>query len=93
MRIAWVLAVLGLVMAGRGTAEQPQVDNQFLMTYVNGMYWVDAEPKLRALGWKGVLVHGELPGTEAERNRIMYQDPRAGTTTNKDAEITLWFGR
>ena len=39
------------------TVIQMQVSrgNQFIMPDLRGMFWADAEPRLRALGWTGVL--------------------------------------
>lgn len=53
--------------------------NQFVMPDVKGMFWTDAEPLLRALGWTGVLVKG--PDVDAggdSRNRVISQSPSAG---------------
>ena len=68
--------------------------NQFVMPDLYGMFWVDAEPQLRALGWTGVLVKGaDVPAGDAQRNRVIDQDPRAGTGVNRDGNITLKFGQ
>jgi eukaryotic-like serine/threonine-protein kinase len=67
--------------------------NQFVMPDVSGMYWTDAEPQLRALGWIGVLVKGaDVPGPDTQRNRVVYQSPGPGAGINRDANITLKFG-
>ncbi|HLR98382.1 MAG TPA: Stk1 family PASTA domain-containing Ser/Thr kinase [Mycolicibacillus parakoreensis] len=68
--------------------------NQFVMPDVKGMFWTDAEPLLRALGWTGVLVKG--PDVDAggdSRNRVISQSPTAGQGVNTDGNITLTFGR
>ncbi|BBY55878.1 Stk1 family PASTA domain-containing Ser/Thr kinase [Mycobacterium koreense] len=68
--------------------------NQFVMPDVKGMFWTDAEPLLRALGWTGVLVKG--PDVDAggdSRNRVISQSPSAGQGVNTDGNITLTFGR
>ncbi len=68
--------------------------NQFVMPDVKGMFWTDAEPLLRALGWTGVLVKG--PDVDAggdSRNRVISQSPAAGQGVNTDGNITLTFGR
>jgi beta-lactam-binding protein with PASTA domain len=68
--------------------------NQFTMPDLSGMFWTDAEPQLRALGWTGVLVKGaDVPAGDASRNRILYQSPSPGTGVNNDANITLKFGQ
>jgi eukaryotic-like serine/threonine-protein kinase len=68
--------------------------NQFTMPDLTGMFWTDAEPQLRALGWTGVLVKGaDVPAGDTSRNRILYQSPSPGTGVNDDANITLKFGQ
>jgi len=67
--------------------------NQFLMPDLTGMFWSDAEPRLRALGWTGGLDRG--PDVDAggnQHNRVVYQSPPAGTGVNRDGIITLKFG-
>src|SRR5699024_10561803 len=32
--------------------------NQFVMPDLSGLFWTDAEPQLRALGWTGMLIKG-----------------------------------
>jgi beta-lactam-binding protein with PASTA domain len=67
--------------------------NQFMMPDLTGLFWADAEPQLRALGWTGVLVKGaDVPGSDAQRNRIVYQSPPSGTGINRDGNVTLKFG-
>jgi beta-lactam-binding protein with PASTA domain/predicted Ser/Thr protein kinase len=79
----------------KDTVVQLQVSkgNQFVMPDLTGMYWADAEPQLRALGWTGILVKGaDVPGGDQARNRVVYQSPSAVTDVNRDANITLKFG-
>ncbi|HXO51950.1 MAG TPA: Stk1 family PASTA domain-containing Ser/Thr kinase [Mycobacterium sp.] len=79
----------------KDTVVQLQVSkgNQFVIPDLTGMFWADAEPQLRALGWTGILVKGaDVPGNDQARNRIVYQSPSALTGVNKDANITLKFG-
>ena len=77
-----------LVGAGCSTAAK-----QFEMPNLIGSYWVDAEPRLRSVGWTGMLNYaGDVPSGAAIHNRIVSQDPAAGTTTNTDVGITLKFG-
>jgi len=67
--------------------------NQFVMPDLTGMFWTDAEPQLRALGWTGILVKGaDVPGNEQLRNRVVYQSPLAGNGVNRDGNVTLKFG-
>ncbi|CPR12762.1 serine/threonine protein kinase [Mycobacterium bohemicum DSM 44277] len=68
--------------------------NQFLMPDVTGMFWTDAEPRLRALGWTGVLDKGpDVDAGGSQHNRIVFQNPPAGTGCNRDGIITLKFGQ
>lgn len=68
--------------------------NQFLMPDLSGMFWTDAEPRLRALGWTGVLDKGQdVDAGGSQRNKVVYQNPPAGTGVNRDGVITLKFGQ
>jgi eukaryotic-like serine/threonine-protein kinase len=68
--------------------------NQIVMPDVTGMFWTDAEPRLRALGWAGVLDKGpDVDAGGSQHNKIVYQNPPAGTGVNKDGIITLKFGQ
>ncbi|WP_046315011.1 Stk1 family PASTA domain-containing Ser/Thr kinase [Mycobacterium sp. UM_Kg1] len=68
--------------------------NQFVMPDVTGMFWTDAEPQLRALGWTGILVKGaDVDAGSAGHNRVLYQSPAAGQGVNTDGNITLRFGQ
>ncbi len=68
--------------------------NQFVMPDVTGMFWTDAEPRLRALGWTGVLDKGpDVDAGGSQRNKVVYQNPPAGGGCNKDGIITLKFGQ
>ena len=67
--------------------------NQFVMPDLTGMFWTDAEPQLRALGWTGILVKGaDVAGNDQQRNRVVYQSPGPGSGLNRDGNITLKFG-
>ena len=66
--------------------------NQFIMPDVRGMFWVDAEPRLRALGWTGVLDRGgDVQNSGQRTNAVVTQSPSAGTEVNYDSRITLSF--
>ncbi|HEX9834450.1 MAG TPA: PASTA domain-containing protein, partial [Mycobacterium sp.] len=66
--------------------------NQFLMPDVRGMFWTDAEPRLRALGWTGVLDRGaDVQNSGQRTNAVVTQNPSAGTGVNYDSRITLSF--
>ncbi|SOJ58162.1 Serine/threonine-protein kinase PknB [Mycobacterium simulans] len=68
--------------------------NQFVMPDLSGMFWTDAEPRLRALGWTGVLDKGaDVDAGGSQHNRVVYQSPPAGTGVNRDGIITLKFGQ
>ena len=68
--------------------------NQFLMPDLSGMFWTDAEPRLRALGWTGGLDKGpDVDAGGSQRNRVVYQNPPAGVGVNRDGIITLKFGQ
>jgi serine/threonine-protein kinase len=68
--------------------------NQFVMPDLTGMFWTDAEPRLRALGWTGVLDKGpDVDAGGAQHNKVVYQNPPAGAGVNRDGVITLKFGQ
>jgi serine/threonine-protein kinase len=68
--------------------------NQFVMPDVSGMFWTDAEPQLRALGWTGILVKGaDIDAGGSAHNRVIYQSPAPGQGVNRDGNITLVFGQ
>jgi len=68
--------------------------NQFVMPDLLGLFWTEAEPQLRALGWTGVLVKGaDVDAGGAAHNRVVYQSPPAGQGVNKDGNIALKFGQ
>lgn len=68
--------------------------NQFVMPDLSGMFWTDAEPRLRALGWTGSLDKGpDVDGGGSQHNRVVYQNPPAGAGVNRDGIVTLKFGQ
>lgn len=68
--------------------------NQFTMPDLTGMFWTDAEPRLRALGWAGVLDKGpDVDAGGSQSHRVVYQNPPAGSGVNRDGIITLKFGQ
>jgi serine/threonine-protein kinase len=68
--------------------------NQFVMPDLSGMFWTDAEPRLRALGWTGGLDKGpDVDAGGSQHNRVVYQNPPAGVGVNRDGIITLKFGQ
>jgi eukaryotic-like serine/threonine-protein kinase len=68
--------------------------NQFLMPDLTGMFWTDAEPRLRALGWNGAMDRGpDVDAGGSQHNRVVSQSPAAGTGVNRDGIVTLKFGQ
>ena len=68
--------------------------NQFIMPDLSGMFWTDAEPRLRALGWTGFLDKGpDVDAGGPQSHRVVYQNPPAGSGCNRDGVITLKFGQ
>ena len=66
--------------------------NQFVMPDLTGMFWTDAEPQLRALGWTGILVKGPAVQDSGQRlNAWSTQSPSPGTGSEQDGNITLTF--
>ena len=66
--------------------------NQFVMPDLTGQFWTDAEPRLRALGWTGMLDKGaDVPNSGQRTNAVVTQRPAPGTDVNFNATITLSF--
>lgn len=66
--------------------------NQFVMPDLTGMFWTDAEPRLRALGWTGVLDKGGDVQNSGQRTAaVVNQNPPAGAGVNYGSRITLNF--
>jgi eukaryotic-like serine/threonine-protein kinase len=66
--------------------------SQFIMPDLKGQFWVDAEPRLRALGWTGGLDRGADVQNSGQRiNAVVTQSPSPGTPVNFGATITLSF--
>ena len=66
--------------------------NQFVMPDLTGQFWTDAEPRLRALGWTGVLDKGaDVQNSGQRTNAVVSQSPSPGTAVNYGARITLNF--
>ncbi|SBS74546.1 PASTA domain containing protein (fragment) [uncultured Mycobacterium sp.] len=64
------------------------------MPDLRGMYWTDAEPALRTIGWTGVLQKApDLTNAPYQRNQIAAQVPAPGQVIAGDAVITLQFAR
>lgn len=66
--------------------------NQFVMPDLRGMFWTDAEPRLRALGWTGFLDKGaDVQNSGQRTNAVVTQTPSPGTGVNFGSTITLSF--
>lgn len=91
--------VVGLEPAAGQTVPQDSVvqiqvsrGNQFVMPDLRGQFWADAEPRLRALGWTGVLDKGaDVPNSGQRTNAVVTQTPAPGTGVNFGSRITLNF--
>ncbi len=67
--------------------------NQFVMPDLSGMFWDDAQPRLRALGWTGSMDKGaDVQAGDQNRARVVSQSPSPGTGVNYSGTITLRFG-
>ena len=54
--------------------------NQFTMPDLRGQFWIDAEPRLRALGWTGGLDRGADVRDSGQRtNAVVTQSPSPGS--------------
>jgi eukaryotic-like serine/threonine-protein kinase len=68
--------------------------NQFEMPNLRGMFWTEAEPYLRGLGWTGGLIKApNAQNSGVPTNGVVTQNPEAGAPTRKDASITLSFAQ
>lgn len=86
-----VLILVGVVACSSEEPSAPPTD--IVMPNLVGMYWMDAEPQLRELGWTGAIVKGpNVPVALEDRNRVMTQEPPAGERVTRDGAITLQFG-
>jgi serine/threonine-protein kinase len=66
--------------------------NQFVMPDLRGMFWTDAEPRLRGLGWTGTLDKGgDVQNSGQRSNAVVSQSPSPGSGVNFGATITLSF--
>jgi eukaryotic-like serine/threonine-protein kinase len=93
--------VLGTVPAANEVVPKDQViqiqvsrGNQFLMPSLVGRFYDDVVPYLAGMGFHGPLLNGgEIAGVQdSDKNRVMKQDPPAGTVIGYDGIITLIYG-
>jgi eukaryotic-like serine/threonine-protein kinase len=67
--------------------------NQFVMPDLTGKTYLDLVPFLQSLGHVGPILNGgDVPGPDQGRNRVVQQNPPAGTNVNRDGTITLNYG-
>jgi serine/threonine-protein kinase len=67
--------------------------NQVQMPSLIGMTYVDVVPFVQGFGLVGQLLNGgDVPGSDANKNRIVRQNPPTGTAVNRDATITVNYG-
>jgi len=70
----------------------PSRPHDLVMPDLRGMYWTDAEPALRTIGWTGVLDKApDIPNAQYRKNSIAAQVPAPGQVITSDAVITLQF--
>jgi serine/threonine-protein kinase len=75
-------------------ASPPTRPHDLVMPDLRGMYWYDAEPALRTIGWTGALNKApDLPNSPYKHNQIASQIPAPGQVITSDAMITLQFAR
>ncbi|KDE99908.1 serine/threonine protein kinase [Mycolicibacterium aromaticivorans JS19b1 = JCM 16368] len=66
--------------------------NQFVMPDLRGMFWTDAEPRLRGLGWTGGLDKGgDVQNSGQPSHAVVSQSPAPQSAVNFGATITLSF--
>ena len=74
------------------TPDSKHAPRTIVMPDVVGKYWTDAEPLLRAAGWRGILSKGaDVPNSGYRTNQIVTQDPAAGQLIGADTVITMQF--
>ena len=67
--------------------------NQFPMPNLIDKTYLEVMPILQGYGYVGQLNNGgAVPGPDANRFRVVQQDPPAGAGVNRDATITLTYG-
>ena len=67
--------------------------NQFVMPNLVGQTYVDLLPLLQGLNFTGALLNGgAVQGSDKDRNRVVRQEPSAGSGVNYNGTITLFYG-
>lgn len=94
-RALGLLVLASLAVAGTGCSPKlvQSSDIELVMPDLIGMYWTDAEPHLRSIGWIGVVDKPpDVPAGIENRNRVLTQQPAAGDPLERGATITVTFG-
>ena len=85
--------VVGVGACSSTETSPPPPPTEIVMPDLVGKYWVDAQPQLDAVGWRGVLVkEPDIPAGPQDHNRVLSQDPAPGEHLNPASPITLRFG-
>ena len=88
-----LLATAALFVTLSCSPHSPAPQVEIVMPDLIGKYWSDAEPELRAAGWRGMLIKGpDVVAAQRDRNRILRQDPPRGARLGPDTVITVRFG-
>jgi serine/threonine-protein kinase len=66
--------------------------NQIPMPNLYGKVWVDVVPIIQSQGWDGRWENNDVPAGDANRNKVINQDPPAGQPVSKTGTIKLTFG-
>jgi serine/threonine-protein kinase len=66
--------------------------NQFVMPYLMGKFWDDVLPLLQGLGWTGTPNNDNVPAGDANRAKVINQNPLPGQPVDKIGTVTLTFG-
>ena len=67
--------------------------NQFPMPNLIDKTYVEVMPILQGYGYVGQTINGgDVPGPDANKFRVVKQDPSAGAGVNRDGTITLNYG-
>jgi beta-lactam-binding protein with PASTA domain/predicted Ser/Thr protein kinase len=66
--------------------------NQIQMPSLMGKFFVDIQQQMQSLGWIGGWENNDVPAGDANRAKVIYQDPPAGQPVLKNGTIKLTFG-
>ena len=72
---------------------QVSLANQFVMPDLRNQFWDEAQQRLLSMGWTGGMDRGpDVTGGDANRARVVAQDPPAGAGVAFGGKVTLSFG-